>query len=140
MLSCITPPVAMAVFVAAAIGRTDPMKTGMHAVRLAIVIYFIPLFFVYNPALVLQGNPLQSVYLFTLALIGIVFIAAGMENYLWMYGKLKLWARPLLVAGGFLIVFPETYTTIAGVVLILSTIILLKITRKAVAAKEGTIR
>jgi len=83
---------------------------------------------------------LESLYLFALASLGVALISAGMEGYLWMYGKLATWARFPLVAGGFLIVFPETYTTIAGVVLILSTIILLKITRKAVAAKEGTIR
>lgn len=130
MLSCITPPVAMAVFVAAAIGKTDPMKTGLRAVRLAIVTYFIPFFFVYNPALVFQAQPLKSLYAFVLALLGIVFISAGMEGYLWMYGKLKLWARLLLIAGGFLIVFPETYTDLIGAVLILGTIIVLRLTRK----------
>jgi len=134
MLSCITPPVAMAVFVAAAIGRTEPMRTGIHAVRLAIVTYFIPFFFVYNPALVFQAKPLESLYLFILALLGVALISAGMEGYLWMHGKLKLWARPLLVTGGFLIVFPEMYTTIVGVVLILFTIIALKIKGKASTA------
>jgi TRAP transporter 4TM/12TM fusion protein len=137
MLSCITPPVAVAVFVASAIGRTEPMKTGLHAVRLAIVTYFIPFFFVYNPALVFQAQPFESLYLFVFALLGIVFISASLEGYLWMYGKLYMWARPPLMAGGFLIVFPETYTTIAGVVLILFTLIVLKITKKDVAAKEG---
>jgi len=139
MLSCITPPVAMAVFVAAAIGRTDPMRTGMHAIRLAIVTYFIPFFFVYNPALVFQANPFQSLYLFALALLGVALISAGMEGYLWAYGKLTMWARPPLVAGGFLIVFPETYTTIAGVVLILCTILVLKITKVKVGIKESAV-
>ena len=139
MLSCITPPVAMAVFVAAAIGRTDPMRTGLHAVRLAVVTYFIPFFFVYNPALVFQANPFQSLYLFALALLGVALISAGMEGYLWAYGKLTMWARPPLVAGGFLIVFPETYTTIAGVVLILCTILVLKITKVKVGIKESAV-
>lgn len=138
MLSCITPPVAMAVFVAAAIGRTDPMKTGLHAIRLAVVTYFIPFFFVYNPALVFQGRLFESLYLFVLALLGIVFISAGMEGYLWMYGKLKFWARPILVVGGFLIVLPETYTTIVGAAIILFTIGVLKITGKDITAKEET--
>lgn len=130
MLSCITPPVAMAVFVAAAIGRTDPMRTGLHAVRLAVVTYFIPFFFVYNPALVFQDHPLKSLYVFAVALIGVAFISAGMEGYLWLYGKLRLWPRIPLIVGGFLIVFPETYTDIIGAVLILGTIIVLKLTRK----------
>ncbi len=135
MLSCITPPVAIAVFVAAAIGKTDPMKTGVHAVRLAIVTYFIPFFFVYNPALVFQAHPLKSLYAFVLAVLGIVFISGGMEGYLWMFGKLKLWARFLLITGGFLIVFPETYTDLIGAILILSTLIVLKLTRKTVTVR-----
>jgi TRAP transporter 4TM/12TM fusion protein len=138
MLSCITPPVAVAVFVAAAIGRTEPMKTGIHAVRLAVVTYFIPFFFVYNPALVLQANLLQSAYLFALALLGVALISAGMEGYLWTYGKLTMWARPPLVVGGFLIVFPETYTTIGGIALIVFTMIVLKIIKKQKEEKEGT--
>jgi TRAP-type uncharacterized transport system fused permease subunit len=139
MLSCITPPVAMAVFVAAAIGRTEPMRTGLHAIRLAVPTYFIPFFFVYNPALVLQGRWFESLYLFVLALLGIVFISAGMEGFLWMHGKVKFWVRPVFVVGGFLIVLPETYTTIVGTVLILVTIVVLKITRKEIAAKEAAI-
>jgi TRAP transporter 4TM/12TM fusion protein len=139
MLSCITPPVAMAVFVAAAIGKTEPMRVGFHAVRLAVVTYFIPFFFVYNPALVFQAKPLESLYLFGLALLGVALISAGMEGYLWIYGKLKLWARPLLMAGGFLIVFPEKYTTIGGAVLIMFTLIGLKIMGQRVSKKEGAI-
>ncbi len=135
MLSAITPPVAVAVFVAAAIGGSDPMKTGLEAVRLAIVIYFIPFFFVFNPALVFQGRLVESIYLFALALVGIIFISAGMENYLWMYGRLKHRWRPLLIIGGFLIVFPETYTTIVGFALVLLVIIMLKITKKSSSAK-----
>jgi TRAP transporter 4TM/12TM fusion protein len=130
MLSCITPPVAMAVFVAAAIGRTSPMKTGFNALRLAIVTYFIPFFFIYNPALVLQGDWLQSAYLFALALIGITFISAGMESYLWMFGKIRFWARPPLVIGGFLIVLPEIYSTVAGFVFILLTVVAVKMTSR----------
>ena len=139
MLSCITPPVAMAVFVAAAIGRTDPMKTGLHAIRLAVATYFIPFFFVYNPALVFQGRFFESLYLFVLAMLGIVFISAGMEGYLWMYGKLKFWARPIFVVGGFLIVLPEIYTTIVGAVLILFTTAVLKMTGKRINVQKETI-
>jgi TRAP-type uncharacterized transport system fused permease subunit len=115
------------------------MKTGLHAIRLAVTTYFIPFFFVYNPALVLQGRLFESLYLFVLALLGIVFISAGMEGYLWMHGKVKFWARPVFVVGGFLIVLPENYTTIMGAALILVTIAVLKITRKEMAAKEALI-
>lgn len=135
MLSAITPPVAVAVFVASAIGGTEPMKTGLHAMRLAIIIYFIPFFFVYNPALILQGRWYESLYLFVCALVGIIFVTAGVEKYLWTYGVIPNWVRPFLIVGGLLVVFPETYTTIVGIVLISLSIVIMKMTRKLATGK-----
>ena len=56
MLSAITPPVAIASFAAAGIAGAPPMKTGWESMRVGCIIYFIPFFFVLNPALVLQGD------------------------------------------------------------------------------------
>jgi hypothetical protein len=55
MISFITPPMALGAFSGAAIARSTPMKTGVQAMRLGIAIYFLPFFFVLNPALVLNG-------------------------------------------------------------------------------------
>ena len=58
MLSSITPPVAIASFAAAGIAGSPAMKTGWESMWVGSIIYFIPFFFVLNPALVLQGaNP-----------------------------------------------------------------------------------
>ena len=58
MLSSITPPVAIASFAAAGIAGAPAMKTGWESMWVGSIIYFIPFFFVLNPALVLQGaNP-----------------------------------------------------------------------------------
>ncbi|MCP3969965.1 MAG: TRAP transporter fused permease subunit, partial [Rhodobacteraceae bacterium] len=46
MLSYITPPVALGAFAAATIAKARPMLTGLHAMRLGSIIYFIPFFFV----------------------------------------------------------------------------------------------
>ena len=56
MLSSITPPVAIASFAAAGIAGSPAMKTGWESMWVGSIIYFIPFFFVMNPALVLQGN------------------------------------------------------------------------------------
>src|SRR5215218_7988423 len=56
MLSSITPPVAIASFAAAGIAGAPPMKTGWESMRVGSIIYFIPFFFVLNPALLLQGD------------------------------------------------------------------------------------
>ena len=55
MLSAITPPVAIASFAAAGIAGAPAMRTGWESMWVGSIIYFIPFFFVLNPALVLQG-------------------------------------------------------------------------------------
>ncbi len=127
MLSAITPPVAVGAFLAAGIARADPMKTAWQAMRLGVVIYFVPFFFVFEPSLVLEGPPLASLYCFTLCLAGIVLIAGGIEGYLLKVGLLSKWARSLLVIAGLLIAFPEWKTTIAGAILAVVVIVSIKL-------------
>ncbi len=51
--SAITPPVAIAAFAAASITRTEPMRTGLAAVRVGIVMFSIPFVFAWYPELLL---------------------------------------------------------------------------------------
>ncbi|MCK4786690.1 MAG: TRAP transporter fused permease subunit [Desulfobacteraceae bacterium] len=135
MMSMITPPVAMGAFVAAAMAGASPMKTAWTAMRLGIVLYFIPLFFVFNPALILQGSILESVYLFVLCLLGIALLAGGLEGYLVKVGRIRGWARLPLVIAGLLIAFPEWKTTVLGAILAALTLGIILIQSK-IAAKE----
>ena len=56
MLSSITPPVAIASFAAAGIAGAPAMKTGWESMWVGSIIYFIPFFFVLNPALRAAGR------------------------------------------------------------------------------------
>jgi len=79
------------------------------------IIYFIPFFFVLNPALVLQGdNPyLAGLGLMALAAFGTLFICGGIQGYQAFVGDLRgaglfEWPlRVLLVVGGFVIATPR---------------------------------
>jgi len=51
--SAITPPVAIAAFAAASITRTEPMRTGIAAVRVGIVMFTIPFVFAWYPEFLL---------------------------------------------------------------------------------------
>ena len=51
--SAITPPVAIAAFAAASITQTEPMRTGIAAVRVGIVMFTIPFVFAWYPELLL---------------------------------------------------------------------------------------
>ncbi|MFC1972244.1 TRAP transporter permease [Chloroflexota bacterium] len=117
IVSMITLPVAIGAFIAATIAGAHPMKTAWVAMRLGIVIYIIPFFFIFNPSLIMQGNnPTETIYLFVLCVAGIILITGGLEGYLLKVGNLKAWSRPLLVAAGFLIALPGWQTTIIGAI------------------------
>ena len=114
-LGGLTPPVAINAFVAASIAEANAMKTAWTSLRLGSVLVFIPFFFVLQPALVMQGAPLNILYHTALAALGIFILASGLEGYLIKWGILTRIQRAILITGGFLIAFPEIITTVAGV-------------------------
>jgi TRAP transporter 4TM/12TM fusion protein len=138
MLSAITPPVAIASFAAAGIAGAPAMKTGWESMRVGSIIYFIPFFFVLNPALVLQGNYLMGVGLGILAAIGALFICGGIQGYQAGIGDLRTagvleWPlRLLLILGGIVLATPgggilplsQWQITSLGVSLLLPTVVI----------------
>jgi len=112
MLSSITPPVAIASFAAAGIAGAPPMKTGWASMTVGSIIYFLPFFFVLNPAFVLQGDLQESLLLVVTAIAGIIFICAGLQGYLFGLGDMRACGNmewPLRVAlclGGFVLAAP----------------------------------
>jgi TRAP transporter 4TM/12TM fusion protein len=116
-LGGLTPPVAVHAFVAASIAGADAMKTAWTSLRLGSVLAFIPFFFVLQPALVMQGTPWSILYHAVLAMLGIFLLASGLEGFLLKLGRLAPIQRILLTIGGFLIAFPQTMATVAGLIL-----------------------
>ena len=114
MLSSITPPVAIASFAAAGIAGASPMKTGWESMWAGSIIYFIPFFFVLNPALLLQGESpyLEALGLTVVISIGTLFICGGIQGYQAFVGDLRKtgvleWPiRALLIVGGFVFATP----------------------------------
>jgi TRAP transporter 4TM/12TM fusion protein len=114
MLSFITPPVALGAFAAASIAKTPPMQTGFEAMRIGSVIYFIPFFFVFQPALVLEGTWDATVISAVLAFAGIALFACSVQGYIPMVGSLfegRRYAFPLrllLFLAAILVALPAT--------------------------------
>ena len=95
MISFITPPVAIGAYAAAGIAQTNPLKTGLEAMRLGTIIYFVPFFFVLNPALIGIGPPLEVAIVFVSALVGVTLVSAGLQGYLIGAGPLGDVSSPL---------------------------------------------
>ena len=111
MVSFITPPVAIAAFVAAGIARAAPIEVGLQAVRLGSTMYFVPFFFVLNPALILRGDPWEIAVVVGTAVLGIWLIGSAIEGYLVLLGRLDrgiggAMARVLLFASGMAMALP----------------------------------
>jgi len=113
-LAAITPPVALAAFLASRISDSDPLLTSVHAARLGIVLYFVPIFFLFEPALILQGPLHLTAIWVTFNILAVVVIAGASEGRMMYLGRLKTWPRPILFAAGLLIGFPEWTSTVAG--------------------------
>ncbi|WP_300303501.1 TRAP transporter fused permease subunit [Ferrovibrio sp.] len=82
MLSFITPPVALGAFAAASIAKTPPMRTGFEAMRIGSIIYFIPFFFVFDPALIMNGTWDNILISTALAVFGVWVFASGIQGYI----------------------------------------------------------
>ena len=112
MLSFITPPVALGAFAAASIAGASALKTGFKAMQLGSVIYFIPFFFVLEPALIMQGSVSDIVITTAVVALGITLIAGGLQAYMPVLGLLDkpgllpALGRVLIVAGGILVALP----------------------------------
>ena len=116
MISFITPPVAIGAYAAASVAKADPLRTGIEAMRLGSIIYFVPFFFVLNPALIGQGSVMEVITVFGMTVIGITVISAGLQGHLFFVGSLDknalgLPARFALVVAGGLLAFPGSEIT-----------------------------
>jgi TRAP transporter 4TM/12TM fusion protein len=116
VLAPITPPVGLAFYAAASIAQCDPMRCGLSAMRIGIILYLLPFAIVFNPALVLHGTLSQTIIMTISTLIGALFIASGLSG--WMRYKVSLPNRVLFVAGGLLLFYPEIISSIVGAVLV----------------------
>ena len=125
----ITPPVALAAYAGSAIAKSNPMKTGVTATRLAITAFIVPYIFAYSPQMLLiDAQWYEVVQIVITSLIGIFAVSAGMEGY--MITKAPWWQRIMLIGGGLMSIIPGLATDAIGIVLIAAVIVLQKISQK----------
>jgi TRAP transporter 4TM/12TM fusion protein len=116
ILSAITPPVALAVFAAASLAKTDLWKAGLEAVRIGSAGFIVPFMFIYEPSLLMIGDWQTIVSSFVTATIGTILLAAGLFGYL--LRATLWWERVLLVAAAFLLIKPGWITDLIGLALL----------------------
>jgi len=124
-LSTITPPVALSTYAAAGIAGSDPIQTGITAVKLAAVSFIIPFMFVFSPELLLMGTPGATIFAVVTALIGCLALAASIVG--WLGRKIGGFTRFLFFVSALALLQPGLYTDIAGLGLLVVATVLSKI-------------
>ena len=126
----ITPPVALAAYAGSAIAKSDPMKTGINATKLAIAAFIVPYIFAYSPALLFENISgwWEVAQICISALLGIFAIAASLNGFL--YKKIHPVLRIVLAVGGLGMMIPGTLTDVVGLVLVAAVIAYQKISAK----------
>jgi TRAP transporter 4TM/12TM fusion protein len=103
--SNVTPPVALAAFAGAAIANGDPMRTGVQAWKFAKGLYLIPLFMIYNPEMIVGGEPWYVAWTVLTAMVALFAFAAALEGY--MFTHMYTFNRVLVAIGLVMIFYPD---------------------------------
>ena len=114
----ITPPVALAAYAGAAIAKSNPMKTGLTATKLAIAAFIVPYVFAFSPQMLFidVSGPFEIIQICVSALCGLFGVAAALNGF--FIRKIPVVLRIILFAGGLCMIIPGTVTDIAGLLMI----------------------
>ena len=114
----ITPPVALAAYAGSAIAKSNPMKTGVNATKLAIAAFIVPYIFAFNPAMLFEGidGAWDVITIALTSMVGIFGVAAALNGHL--YKKINAVFRVLIAAGGLCLMYPGWQTDVIGLVVV----------------------
>lgn len=117
----ITPPVALAAYAGSAIAKSNPMKTGINATKLAIGAFVVPYIFCLNPAMLfIDTTAFTVVQIIVTSLVGIFGVAAAMNGYLFRH--IGWPARIIICVAGLLMMDPTLVTDMIGIVLFIAAV------------------
>ena len=114
----ITPPVALAAYAGSAIAKSNPMKTGVNATKLAIAAFIVPYVFAYSPSMLFVDveSWVDIVTICLSAMLGIYGVAAGLNGF--VKRKLNWLFRVLFIVGGLTLIIPGWKTDAIGLILV----------------------
>ena len=113
IIADVTPPVALAAYAGAGISGGNPLRTGVHASKLAIAAFIIPYIFVLSPViLMVDAEPFTLIVATLSALIGMIAVSSALCGFL--ADHCRLYERVLLIAAGLLMIKPGGTTDMIG--------------------------
>ena len=122
VLSFLTPPICVAVYAAASIAGSEPIRTALQAMRLGIVAYIVPFAFALTPALLLKGSPTEILPIIILAILGVMALSVGVEGYL--FRNLNWFKRILFIGGAIGLLSPLWILRGVGAAIIITLLLI----------------
>ncbi|MEM7444325.1 MAG: TRAP transporter fused permease subunit [Pseudomonadota bacterium] len=134
--SNVTPPVCLTAFAAAAIAKSQPMKTGFTAWKISKTLYIVPLLFAYTQ--LLGDNFLAAFEIFAFGLLGIYALIVALEGH--AEAAVAWYLRPVIAAIGVALLWPNSILVhvLGAALLIVFLAINIRIDRRQLAAKGAT--
>lgn len=120
ILSAITPPVALAVYAATGLAKSDLWETGWAAVKIGAAGFIVPFMFAYEPALLMIGSWPTIIESAITATVGALMLAAGLHGFL--IARTTWIERIMLLCGAFGLIKPGWMTDLAGFALVLGVL------------------
>ncbi|MBN2286636.1 MAG: TRAP transporter permease [Tissierellales bacterium] len=103
IIADVTPPVCLAAVAASGVAKSEPMKTGVQASRLAIAAFLIPYIFVYSPEiLMIDVQPIQLILIIATSIIGIIAVASALTKF--FIHKMSYIEQILFLVGGVMLI------------------------------------
>ncbi len=117
-VSTITPPVALASYVAAGIAGADINRVGWTAFFYGLTCYILPFMFFYGPELLMEGGIIAVLLAAITGLLGVYCIACFIIGY--FKTPLRLWQRGAMACAGILLLMPGVVTDAMGGAILLA--------------------
>jgi TRAP-type uncharacterized transport system fused permease subunit len=131
-LSALTPPVALASFAAAAIASAKPWDVGWMGIKFALAGFLIPFMFVYGPAMVLNGTPMEITMTIITGLLGTLALAAAVQG--WFLTRALWYQRVILLVAALALIKPGWVTDVIGFGLLVAIVLIQLASRKTANA------
>jgi len=130
--------VATAAYAAGGIAGANPDRVGWLAMRIGLVAFIVPYMFVFGPALVMVGTPIQVCIAMVTATIGCIVLAFATEGFI--LRRLYWYERVLCFIASLLLLHPRPLTDFPGIVLVVLLVMIQYYQRVASKRVKPTVK
>ncbi|WP_053363427.1 TRAP transporter permease [Bacillus sp. FJAT-27251] len=128
VMSGLTPPVAITAYTAAGLAGSPPNATAFTATKIGLGGFIVPFIFVYNEALLLQGDTSTIALSVITSIIGAAAFVFFVQGY---FIKKASWIERLFfLAAAIVLIIPGVLTDILGIACLLAGVLLQVMKRK----------